>query len=94
MHGGTEIWYLARALNLKGYTTEVVIQRAVDRLPALPAIAGVVLHGGAGHFIAVLSENRGQVTLADPLGGESVVGLRNLAREYHFTGFSLTIRRN
>lgn len=91
-HGGTEIWYLARALNKRGYSTEVVIQRGEKPLPALPAIAGVVLPGGAGHFLAVLSEKDGQVTLADPLRGKVVVALPELRSTYRFTGFFLTVR--
>jgi Peptidase C39 family len=92
-HGGTEIWYLARALQRRGYATQVLVQPAASPLPQLPAIAGVVLPGGAGHFIAMLSESNGQVTLADPLDGKHQVSAANLRQAYHFTGFFLTIQR-
>lgn len=89
--GGTEIWYLARALQRRGYATQVLVQSSVSPLPQLPAIAGVILPGGAGHFIAVLSESNGQVTLADPLSGKLQVPALELQKVYHFTGFFLII---
>ena len=92
-HGGTEIWYLARALQRRGYNTKVVAQPATSPLPPLPAIAGVTLPGGVGHFLAVLSESNSQVTLADPLRGRFQVPSADLQRAYHFTGFYLAIRR-
>ena len=92
-HGGTEIWYLARALRRRGYRTEVVIQRGATPLPHLPAIAGVVLPGGGGHFIAILSQDEHNVVLADPLRGKSSVAQLELSATYHFTGFFLTIER-
>jgi len=89
--GGTEIWYLARALRRRGYATSVVIQKqAGERLPA-PAIAGVVLRGGAGHFIAVLSSKDDSVTIADPLKGKFVLTMSELQQQYHFTGFFLLV---
>ncbi len=91
--GGTEIWYLARALQLRGYATQVLVQSSVSPLPRLPAIAGVILPGGAGHFVAVLGEKNGQVTLADPLSGKFQFPASELQKAYHFTGFFLTIRR-
>jgi hypothetical protein len=46
--GGTENWYLIRALRRRGLTVNVKILEPGDAFPA-PSIAGVVLPGGAGH---------------------------------------------
>jgi hypothetical protein len=90
--GGTEIWYIMRALRKRGFRTNVVIQSTENPLPETPAIAGVVLRGGSGHFIAVMSETGGQVVIADPLVGRLVVKREDLYRTYHFTGFFLTVQ--
>jgi hypothetical protein len=58
----------------------------------MPAIAGVVLRGGSGHFIAVLSDTDGQVMIADPLVGRLVMKRESLYRAYKFTGFFLTVQ--
>jgi hypothetical protein len=89
--GGTEIWYIARALERRGFRTQVLIQLQ-DRLsPPSPAIAGVVLPGGAGHFIAVMSETSEEVTIGDPMKGKLVVKRADLRSYYRFTGFFLVI---
>jgi Peptidase C39 family len=91
--GGTEVWYLARALQRRGYATQVIIQSPENPFPSPPAIAGVILPGGAGHFIAVLAKNNGKFTLADPLRGKSQIPDSELSKAYHFTGFFLTVHR-
>jgi hypothetical protein len=54
--------------------------------------AGVVLPGGAGHFIAVLSESPDLITIGDPLKGKLVLTKAEIKAAYHFTGCSLAIR--
>ena len=89
--GGTEIWYIARAFERRGFRTRVLIQLpGTLRIPA-PAIAGVVLRGGAGHFIAIMSETSEEVTIGDPMKGQLVVKKKDLETYYHFTGFFLAI---
>lgn len=44
--GGTEIWYIARALKRRGFRQHVLIQSSESRSLPSPAIAGVVLHAG------------------------------------------------
>ena len=91
--GGTEIWYVARSFRKRGLTADFVIQPP-DRIgPPAPAIAGVVLPGGAGHFVAILSGNDVEVRIGDPLKGELVIPRANLHNVYHFTGFFLVIGR-
>ena len=92
-HSGTEIWYLARALQRRGYVTQVIVQSVPAPLPPLPAIAGVTLPGGAGHFVALLSQKNGQVTVADPVTGEIQIPSSDVPKTYHLTGFFLTVSR-
>jgi hypothetical protein len=91
--GGTEIWYVARAFRRRGFVTDFVVQAPLrGRFPS-PAIAGVLLPGGAGHFIAILDESDNVVTVADPLKGKFTIGKAELQRSYAFTGFFLEIQR-
>ena len=90
--GGTEIWYVARAFRRRRLTADFLIQARERISPPAPAIAGVVLPGGAGHFIAILSESADAVTVGDPLRGKLVIPRNELASAYHFTGFFLVIR--
>jgi len=89
--GGTEIWYIARAFERRGFRTQVLIQAAESLSPPSPAIAGVVLPGGAGHFIAIVSATSTAVTIGDPMKGKLVVNRADLENYYHFTGFFLVI---
>jgi hypothetical protein len=90
--GGTENWYLARALRRRGLDVEAHIQSPIGSPPA-PSIAGVLLRGGAGHFIALMSETSDEITIGDPLKGKLVIRKAHLADYYHFTGFFLEVRR-
>ena len=90
--GGTEVWYVIRALRKRGLSANVLIQAPGQISPPAPAIAGVVLSGGAGHFIAILSENAETITVGDPLKGKLVIPRSALGSSYHFTGFFLVIR--
>jgi Peptidase C39 family len=90
--GGTEIWYLARALQRRGIGTRVVINTAgTDMTLPSPAIAGVVLPGNAGHFIALVRSDDSQVTFVDPMKGKGTLSAEELKRQYHFTGFFLLL---
>jgi hypothetical protein len=84
--GGTEAWYLARALRRRG--NAVKFEFSDNSLPS-PAIAGVRLTGGAGHFIAVLSATNSTVTIVDPLSRKVTLRPSDLRRTYNFTGFFL-----
>jgi hypothetical protein len=90
--GGTENWYLARALRRRGFDVAFQVQPVSSGSIPSPAIAGVVLRGGAGHFIAILSDSGGQVTIADPLNGKHVITKAELTTYYHFTGFFMLIQ--
>ncbi len=88
--GGTEAWYLARYIRNKGFTARFVFTEKFSPSVGLPAVVGVRL-GGAGHFIAILAMNGDQVTVADPLQGETVYPQSELERRYVFTGFNMII---
>jgi len=89
--GGTENWYLARALRRRGLEAYARVQPSTSTDFPAPSIAGVVLRGGAGHFVAILEQSAGSVTLADPLKGKMVIEKSALGRYYRFTGFFLEI---
>jgi hypothetical protein len=84
---------MARAFRQRGFQADFVFQSPDAIAPPSPSIAGVVLPGGAGHFIAVLSENGGEITIGDPLKGKLVLQKAQLGSAYRFTGFFLVIRK-
>ena len=92
--GGTEIWYIARAFRRRGFSAQIFTQSTDSVSFPSPAIAGVVLGGGAGHFIAILGDAPTQVTLGDPLKGRLIVNKAELQHIYHFTGLFLVIHPN
>lgn len=89
---GTENWYLARALRRRGFDVDFQVRDPDTTSLPSPAIAGVVLNGRVGHFIAVLGDSGGEVTIADPLNGKHVIKKSALKDSYHFTGFFLAIQ--
>jgi hypothetical protein len=84
--GGTEAWYLARAIRRRGVGAEFVLSGST--LPS-PSIAGVRM--GGGHFIAIERATSEAVTFVDPLEGESTVTPAELHARYRFTGFFLRV---
>ena len=89
--GGTENWYLARALRRRGFSAHyVVVDRPVARLP-FPSVAGVLLPGGAGHFISVLAETDTAYVVGDPMYGRVNVPKSRPGDSYKFTGFFMVV---
>ena len=91
--GGTESWYLARAIRRRGFDARFQIEPENPSALPSPTIAGVILRGGAGHFIAVLSQTPDHVVIADPMKGKLVIDRPDLHELYHFTGFFLVVER-
>ena len=92
--GGTENWYLVRALRKRGLRPEFLkLEKNPGRLPC-PAIAGVRLKyaTGTGHFIPILSETNGQYEIGDPMRGRETMSLSQLHELYDFTGFFLIVK--
>ena len=90
--GGTEVWYIARAFRRRGFDTSFLVQPASSHTFPSPAIAGVVLPGGSGHFISILSRTSSQTVVGDPLKGKLIIDNGVLQKSYTFTGFFLVIR--
>ena len=91
-YGGTEAWYLARAVRRLGYDSYFEFQETFSPRAVLPALVGVRL-GGTGHFIAVLSIKDGEVTYSDSLEGERHLPLAQFLRRYQFTGFHMCVMK-
>lgn len=90
--GGTENWYLVRALRKRGFKPELKLV-APDGLEfPTPAIAGVKLPQGTGHFIALISTDGTNYLGSDPLTGRFTATLTELKSDYRFTGFFLVIK--
>ena len=90
--GGTELWYLARALRRRGFATSYLVRSAAPVVFPAPAVAGVILRGGTGHFIGIVSRSADQLTVVDPLKGKFTVSDKQLKEKYHFSGVFLLIR--
>lgn len=92
--GGTENWYLVRALRARGLQPEFMrIEANPNQLP-YPAIAGVRLKyaTGTGHFIPILGETNGQYQIGDPMRGAETMTIARLRELYDFTGFFLIVK--
>lgn len=91
--GGTENWYLARAFQRRGIDVQFLNLRETPGHIPVPAIAGVTLRDGAGHFIAVLAETPTDYIFGDPLTGKIVVPKSLAQKQFHFTGFFMAVHR-
>ena len=95
---GTENWYLRRAIEKRGISTRYVwVEPPVTQVPH-PAIAGISLGKGFGHFIAILGEDaEGNILIADPLYGTSKMRNPSTAtltkEDSKFTGFFLVLEK-
>jgi hypothetical protein len=91
--GGTESWYLARAFRRRGLDVQFVkVRESRGHIP-IPAIAGVTLGHGVGHFIAVLAGTPTDYVFADPMTGKVVIPKDAANNQYHFTGFFTVIHQ-
>lgn len=90
--GGTEAWYLARAVRAKGLTPRFVFRDRFDPAVGMPAIVGVRL-SGLGHFIAVLRVENNLVTFVDPAWGSARVSFDEFRRRFDCTGFHMVITK-
>lgn len=91
--GGTECWYLARAIRRRDCTARFHTGTGLDDAPEFPALAGV-RRDGSGHFIAVLSREGDHYRIGDPLLGPETLSRAELLGRYTFTGFFMPIRRS
>ncbi|TPW19491.1 MAG: peptidase C39 bacteriocin processing [Elusimicrobia bacterium] len=89
---GTENWYLIRHARRRGLRAEVG-DRAVLADISPPAILGVRLPGGAGHFITYLADERGRRVFGDPLSGRLLLTDEQFSKTYDFTGWAIAFAR-
>ena len=91
--GGTEAWYLARAVRKRGFKAHFDFYSGFAPEAGLPAIVGVKL-GAVGHFIAVLGKENDHFIVGDPLIGREILSWEDLHERYEFTGFHLRIQNS
>jgi len=89
--GGTENWYLARALRRRGFAVDFCFYEPDAGSLPTPTIAGVKLPQGTGHFIALLTYDGTNYVCNDPLTGRFQATHAELTGGYRFTGFFLRI---
>ncbi len=85
---GTENWYLLRYARRRGLRARVVHVAGVEEVKA-PAILGVRLGGGVGHFIVLLGREHGRLAVGDPLSGKVLLDGPGFAGLYGFTGAAM-----
>jgi hypothetical protein len=90
--GGTENWYLARALRRRGVEAEFKFISPDNQSLPTPAIVGVKLPNGSGHFIALSQHDGTNYIGGDPLTGRFSAARTELQSTYQLTGFFLIIR--
>ncbi len=89
---GTENWYLARMFRKRGFRIDYRIDHGFPADLQLPAIAGVLVGGGRGHFIAILEKDGENYVTGDPLVGRQVFPASEIQKAFNFTGFFMEIR--
>lgn len=90
--GGTEAWYLARAVRARGCEARFRCSSGFDPDIPFPAVAGVRLDSD-GHFIAILSREGDRFYIGDPLTGREDLSRSELLGRYVFTGFYMTVAK-
>lgn len=87
--GGTENWYIARALRKRGLACEFVIRDGQQAAVPYPAIAGIDM--GTGHFITILDKVEGMYHVGDPLVGRQDIEADRIYEKLPLTGFFLVV---
>lgn len=85
---GTEAWYLLRYARRNGLAAKYRDGISLGEVAA-PAILGVKVGGGAGHFVIMLGREHGRMSVGDPLSGKILLDERDFARLYAFTGTAM-----
>lgn len=90
--GGTEAWYLARAVRSRGYKAQFQFSSNFPSNIELPALVGVRF-GSIGHFIPILERNGNDFIVGDPMKGKEVIPFERLMEKYDFTGFYMRVAK-
>jgi hypothetical protein len=89
---GTENWYLKRAIEKRGVSCHYEWAKPPVKALPCPAIAGLNLGPGMGHFVAVLEECEDGYLVADPIAGKTKVLRDQLEKGIGaFSGFFLVL---
>lgn len=91
--GGTEAWYLARHIRARGFTATFHREAGFPEAARWPAIIGVTVGEGRGHFIPILGREGERYLVGDPMIGPERLTREDLERRYGFTGFALEVGR-
>ncbi len=91
--GGTEAWYLARAARACGLEARFRREAGFPERARWPAIIGVKVEEGRGHFIPFLGREGDRYHVGDPMVGPEKLTREELERRYRFTGFALELSR-
>ena len=91
--GGTEAWYLAREARAWGLRPEFRREAGFPEALRWPAIVGVKVEEGRGHFIPFLGREGERYLVGDPMIGPERLTRAELERRYRFTGFALQLGR-
>jgi predicted double-glycine peptidase len=91
--GGTEAWYLAREARARGLDARFRKEAGFPEQVRWPAIIGVKVEEGRGHFIPFLGRDGDHFLVGDPLIGPERLAREELERRYRFTGFALELSR-
>lgn len=87
---GTLAWKLARVIRDEGFSAHFVESGAPEEVRP-PALLGVTLKNGIGHFVAYLQQNSGRYLIADPLSGKEWLSLDEFRQRYASGAVSLEI---
>jgi hypothetical protein len=87
----TEAWHLARTLRERGYRVRFL---SPDGLPAKEDLPGILGTGTktAGHFIAVLEIENGEIHFIDPRGGRFRTSVKDFLRWVEFEPFFMSVQ--
>jgi hypothetical protein len=88
---GTLNWLLIRALRRRGFEAELLAPSTLDAVVP-PAIVGVRVGKGAGHFIALLEQDGDDVVIGEPLQGRLRLSRAAFAKRYAFDHFAIEVR--
>lgn len=90
--GGTECWYLVRALRALGMNVTLVATDPNPHALPWPSIAGTRLgEGGSGHYVTVLGEDEHSYIIGDPLRGRVSLPRADIGKTRWFTGFFMRV---
>ena len=92
--GGTETWYLLRALRRRNVDPDIVVDRRAGHEVRYPSIAAVTVRdrGDLKHFIVIFEKTEAGYIVGDPLEGRLILSPEKLHKTYGFAGVYLVIR--